>query len=294
TLKVTDDRGSSKTTSTPITVRATNQPPIARFTASPNQGIAPLEVGLSNNSSDPEGKPLSYTWDFGDGQSSIETNPKHTYNKPSGGAPYKVVLKVKDDKGLEAIGTGYITVTTNKPPKASISATPTSGQAPLKVYFSSSASQDEDGSISSYSWNFGDGTSSEQPNPGEHTYNQSGNYSVKLTVTDNRRATNTATGSITVTKPNQPPIAKASASPVDGNVPLKVGFSSSGSADPEGQALTYNWNFGDGTSSKEANPTHSYTIARANPYSITLKVMDNKGLSATASCRVMVRPAKKK
>ena len=60
---------------------------------------------------------------------------------------------------------------------------------------------------------------------------------------------------------NQPPVAQASANPTSGPTPLVVNFSSAGSSDPEGQPLTYAWNFGDNTTSTAANPTHTYNIA---------------------------------
>lgn len=73
---------------------------------------------------------------------------------------------------------------TNQPPNANFSANPTSGEAPLEVSFDASGSSDSDGSIISYSWDFGDGSSGS----GEtvtNTYDSEGNYTVELEVTDN-------------------------------------------------------------------------------------------------------------
>lgn len=87
----------------------------------------------------------------------------------------------------------------NTPPVAQAAATPASGVAPLTVAFSSSGSSDPDGSIASYSWNFGDGTAlSTAANP-SHLYQAAGSYTARLTVTDNRGATATADVAITVT-----------------------------------------------------------------------------------------------
>lgn len=91
----------------------------------------------------------------------------------------------------------------NQPPQVSISAAPTSGNSPLLVSFSSSA-YDPDGSIVSYNWNFGNGTSSSTLNP-TVTYQSAGNYTASLTVTDNAGATATAAVSISVTSPTPPP-----------------------------------------------------------------------------------------
>ncbi len=87
---------------------------------------------------------------------------------------------------------------TNLPPNASLSATPTSGSAPLAVSMDATASSDSDGTISAYSWSFGDGQSGSGATI-SHTYATSGNYTATLTVTDNSGASATASTSITVT-----------------------------------------------------------------------------------------------
>ncbi|GAA2190387.1 PQQ-dependent sugar dehydrogenase [Micromonospora lupini] len=85
---------------------------------------------------------------------------------------------------------------------------------------------------------------------------------------------------------NRNPIAVASANPTSGSNPLTVNFSSAGSSDPEGGALSYLWTFGDGTTSTAANPTKTYTTN--GTFSPTLKVTDPTGLSGTASLVVTV------
>ncbi|MFF1449911.1 carbohydrate-binding protein [Streptomyces sp. NPDC058274] len=80
---------------------------------------------------------------------------------------------------------------------------------------------------------------------------------------------------------NRSPVAKAAADKTSGQTPLTVDFSSAGSSDPEGGALDYAWDFGDGGSSTEANPTHTYTTK--GTFTPTLTVTDPEGLTATAS-----------
>ncbi|CAL9342585.1 hypothetical protein SUDANB108_00294 [Streptomyces sp. enrichment culture] len=80
---------------------------------------------------------------------------------------------------------------------------------------------------------------------------------------------------------NRNPVAQASADRTSGALPLTVRFSSRGSADPEGGALTYSWNFGDGTTSTQADPSHTYSTA--GTYRPTLTVRDPQGLTGTAS-----------
>jgi glucose/arabinose dehydrogenase/PKD repeat protein len=85
---------------------------------------------------------------------------------------------------------------------------------------------------------------------------------------------------------NRNPIAKASADRTSGIAPLTVAFSSAGSFDPEGGAPTYSWSFGDGGTSTQANPSHTYTVN--GTYSPTVTVRDPAGLTATASLVVTV------
>ena len=87
--------------------------------------------------------------------------------------------------------------TGNNPPTASFAAIPTSGTAPLLVNLNAAASSDSDGSIISYSWNFGDNSTGSGVSTG-HNYTTGGNYTITLTVTDNGGKTAVATQTITV------------------------------------------------------------------------------------------------
>ncbi|MFJ1599801.1 ThuA domain-containing protein [Streptomyces sp. NPDC088261] len=85
---------------------------------------------------------------------------------------------------------------------------------------------------------------------------------------------------------NRNPVAKAAADKTSGQAPLAVAFSSAGSSDPESGALTYAWDFGDGATSTDANPSHTYT--ETGTYRPTLTVRDPEGLTGTASLVVTV------
>ncbi|MEW9533242.1 carbohydrate-binding protein [Microbispora sp. NPDC049125] len=87
-------------------------------------------------------------------------------------------------------------------------------------------------------------------------------------------------------KANRNPIAKAAADKTSGPAPLTVNFSSAGSSDPEGGALTYSWNFGDGTTSTSANPSKTYSANGS--YTVTLTVRDPQGLTGSANVLVNV------
>jgi PKD repeat protein len=160
-------------------------PPTADFAANPVSGLAPLTVAFTDQSS---GNPTSWRWDFGDGATSTTQNPTHTYAAPG---TYTVSLTATNVAGSNtATRTDLVTATPPPAPTADLSASPTSGGAPLDVAFSDRSSGDPTG----WSWDFGDGTTSTAQNP-LHTYSSPGSYTVSLTVTN-------AGGSDTATKPD--------------------------------------------------------------------------------------------
>ncbi|GAB3760981.1 RICIN domain-containing protein [Spirosoma pomorum] len=85
---------------------------------------------------------------------------------------------------------------------------------------------------------------------------------------------------------NQPPIAVLSANTLTGQSPLTVSFKGDGSTDPNGDAITYAWNFGDGTTSTQANPTKVFSGTGTQGFTVTLTVSDGKGLTDTKTVRV--------
>ncbi len=145
---------------------------------------------------------------------------------------------LKNDSNIlpSTIGGGS-TPPANQPPTVTVSATPTSGLAPLPVSFSSSAN-DPDGSIVSYSWTFGDGQTATQPFT-SNTYTSAGTYTARLTVTDNQGASASASVIVTVTTP-----------PATGAVTLKV--------------MTWNSQFGNGTDNLHNLDRQATWIANMN------------------------------
>ncbi|HQP81638.1 MAG TPA: PKD domain-containing protein, partial [Methanoregulaceae archaeon] len=144
---------------------------------------------------------------------------------------------------------------TNLAPRALIDATPPSGKAPLSVHFNGSRSYDEDGSIRSYSWNFGDSKSATGP-AADHTFSQPGEYRVILTVTDNQGSLGTS--SFIIRTDNTPPIADARGTPASGPDPLTVNFDGTFSHDPDGKIRSFSWDFGDGSGEQTSSTSHQY------------------------------------
>jgi len=133
--------------------------------------------------------------------------------------------------------------------------------------FDGTGSTDPDGTIVSYDWDFGDG-STDSGATVSHSYEDLGSHTATLTVTDNEGLTATTTAEVTVT--NAPPVASFA---VDCDWP-DCDFDGTGSTD-DGTIVTFDWDFGDGTSATGANVSHTYD--GPGDYDVTLTVTDNDG-----------------
>jgi PKD repeat protein len=163
-----------------------NQPPTASF----NDSCTDLGCNFTDTSTDSDGSVVGWSWNFGDGNGSAAQNPNHTY---ASGGSYTVSLTVTDDGGETDQASTLVSVTPpNQPPSASFNDNCTD----LGCNFTDT-STDGDGTIVSWSWDFGDGNSSNVQNP-PHSYSVAGTYTVELTVTDNEGATDIATTDVTV------------------------------------------------------------------------------------------------
>src|SRR3989449_960331 len=121
-------------------------------------------------------------------------------------------------------------------------------------------SSDPDGSVTSWQWTFGDGTTGATAQNPSHTYSAGGSYTVTLTVTDNQGAPNSVTHSVAPSQPNQPPTAAFTAS-----CPALTCSFTDQSSDPDGSVTSWQWTFGDGTSgSTTQNPSHTYSAGGYN------------------------------
>jgi Zn-dependent metalloprotease len=166
-----------------------NLPPTADFTFTTTD----LTADFTDTSTDPDGTIVSWDWDFGDGNTSTQQNPSHTY---AAAGTYNVTLTVTDNDSATDSVTKPVTVTApNQAPTADFTFTTTD----LTANFTDT-STDPDGTIVSWLWDFGDGNTSTVQNP-SHTYAAAGTYNVTLTVTDNDSATDSVTKPVTVTEP---------------------------------------------------------------------------------------------
>ena len=166
----------------------------------------------------------------------------------------------------------------NPSPRASF----TVACAGLSCTFDARTSTDTGGTILDISWSFGDQSVADAgPRTTiQHTYAQTGNYSVTLTVTDSAAVASTTSQVVSVT--NQPPIANLSYT----CSLFTCSFDGSGSIDGDGAVQTYKWQFGDGATASGAAVQHTYAVPGG--YTVSLTVTDNAGASATSSQTVTV------
>ncbi|MEW5900688.1 MAG: PKD domain-containing protein [Acidobacteriota bacterium] len=163
-------------------------------------------------------------------------------------------------------------------PVASFSCTPNSGSAPLPVSFDGTSSYDSDGTIVSYSWNFGDGGTG-SGSITSHTYTASGVFTAWLTVTDNDGKQGSTSRTVDVTRVNEPPVADFGFPSATYICPVEITFDASASRDPDGSIVSYSWTFGDGGRASGKVVKHTYT--RWGTFSVTLSVRDDAGATAS-------------
>ncbi|KAA2242667.1 PKD domain-containing protein [Chitinophaga agrisoli] len=239
----------------------------ADFTPSKASDCESLITQFVDNST---GNPVSWQWNLGNGFTSTQQSPSASYTAPG---TYKVTLTVKNAAGNTS--TAEKTVTVWDKPKPDFTASPAKGCIPFDVSFTD-RSNPVNGTITAYSWDFGDGGTGSGSNP-VHTYNDVLSPVITLTVTNSNGCTASkqignivdAAASLTAsfnvsnqflcTAPGALTIANTSAGP--GN-------------------LTYKWDFGDGTTAAGANPG-PHTYSARGVYKVKLTLTSDKGCTAT-------------
>ncbi|MEP6846358.1 MAG: PKD domain-containing protein, partial [Panacibacter sp.] len=204
----------------------------------------PLTVQFANTSASAS----SYIWDFGDGTSSTISAPQHTYTASGN---YTVSLIAISLGGCSDTVTVANFVKINQPRIYGFVNLPFFGCVPATISFKSKISSPE--AIASYSWDFGDGNTSNIATP-LHTYSSSGTYAVSLTVTTISGCTATYKLSTAVVL-SAKPVAGFSASPLNACASEFVNFND----ESTGNIDYWSWEFGDGITVGIQNPTHHYS-----------------------------------
>jgi len=281
-LTVTDTLGKSDTYQEVLTIGIA-QGPTATFSYTPTAPEVNQAVRFdASDSTAGEGSITNYSWDFGNGDVGSGKSISYTYTT---GGSYNVVLTVTDSNGNSDDYTATIKIGTGKSPIGIIEIFPSPAIVGQTVNFSGAQSTDEDGSIVSYQWSFGDGETALGATV-THIYTVSGSFTVRLTVTDNDDNTNTVTSALTVNE-DAAPTVKFTISPSTVNVGISVQFNASESTD-DGTIVTYSWDFGDGSTFSSSSETAAHTYTAAGTYSVVLTLTDDVGNTASLSKPITV------
>ena len=242
---------------------------VPQFSATPLVGCAPFSVNFTDQST---GNPNYWKWDLGNNTVSFLQNPSTIYLNPG---TYTVKLVIRNAAGTtdSLTKTQYIIV--NARPNTNFSAAPLTGCFPLPVTFTD-LSTPGSGTITSWLWDFGDGNTSTQQNP-VHTFSAAGNYTILLVVTNSNGCAKS------FTRPNYVSISSGvdaiftNSMPSSCSAPQTITFQNQSTGTG---TLSYQWLFGDGGSSTQANPLHTY--ATAGNYTVRLVVTNSTGCTDTA------------
>ncbi|MCF8264122.1 MAG: PKD domain-containing protein, partial [Melioribacteraceae bacterium] len=233
-----------------------------------------------SRSSDSDGELINYEWDFGDGSSGTGEITTHKYSSPG---YYNVQLTVYDNSGVSnQSASDRLTVYVNDRPKA-FAGNDRVVAVGESVSFNGSNSTD-DTKLIGYDWDFGDGNQSSGVAV-SHAYEKPGKYIVELTVTDDSKSISDKSSDELTVVVNFPPISVPGEDMyVSQSV---VQFDGSKSSDEDGEIVAYLWEFGDGQTSSEPKPLHTYNLP--GTYNVKLSVTDDSKTSTqTTSNQMMV------
>lgn len=257
--------------------------PTARITVTNQTGLTITVSGTSSTEGTTGAVLTGYAWDLGDGTTVAGPTATHTYAKPG---TYTVKLTVTDS--LYATSTTTITpaiVAPDIPPTISIAASPTSADG-LTWQFTLTVG-DVDGTVQRIAIGYGDGGAVDTDTSvgglqlnWSHTYAAGGTYTAGATAYDDAGGVTTVYKAITVTQyvVAQPPVAAISLSETG----MNVAYTMAGSRDPNGDTLSYDVDWGDG-SPHSSGVTNSHTYATIGPWTVTGTATDTHGLSSSVT-----------
>jgi PKD repeat protein len=244
------------------------QTPEADFTVIKDKVLVGDLISFTNKSI---GDIESYTWDFGDGTTSTEENPSHSYSNVGS---YSVSVEASSELSSN---TQTRIIEVFSPVKADFTPSSTIIETGGEIQFEDNST----GDISSYCWNFGDSTENITEQNPSHKYLSAGNYQVSLTVS-NELVTDTRDIEIKVIKKARAsfyvtPTFSYSNSDKSRGFPnyVNVGNAIRFADESVGDIDTYFWDFGDDETSNEKNPEHVYN--NVGSYTVTLTVSNPAG-----------------
>ena len=286
TMRITDNAGAVATATVDVTVDVPPPQPPTASAGGPYGGTEGQAVQFDGSgAASPNGLPLTYDWDFGDGSAhGGGQNPSHTY---ANNATYTVTLVVTEVGGMSSQPSQTTATIANAAPVLGPLSGPSYGTPGLALTVSGNFTDAGTLDTHSAAFDWGDGASDaaaiNESNgagsaSGTHTYAAAGSYTVALTLSDNDGSSSTGTLALTVTAANNPPVANAGG-PYAGGEGGTITFNGSASRDPDGDVITYDWNFGDGTAhGVGVAPKHAYL--NNGSYVVTLVVTDSRGAAS--------------
>lgn len=192
-------------------------------------------------------------------------------------------------EGGEAVRVESDTVpASSEAPVAAIETSAESGIAPQEVTFNGSGSAGIGAEVSSYEWNFGDGSPNASGATAEHAYTTAGAFDAALTVTDADGRSDTVHKQIVISSVAVAPIARLAVYAEEGQA-SQVYYEGEASESTDGEIVEYAWDFGDGEHASAPGGFHEYR--HDGTFDVTLTVKDNHGLSASATQQVQVTNA---
>lgn len=274
TLTVEDDDGKSASTTQSVEVTIMNDEPRANFSAACVATHCEFNGAASTDS---DGEIVAWSWILNDGTYDSGQSITHDYAEAGS---YTISLTVEDDLGGTDVKLKTINLSEpNEKPTAEFSFSCTE----LNCIFDGSPSSDSDGEVLNWNWTLGDGStaSGQQVN---HAFTANGNYSVTLSVSDDKGATSGRTRTINVseTPENEDPVANFSFSCSERD----CNFDARSSSDMDGDVTAWNWNFGDGGSATGQQVSHGFDSD--GTFSVTVTVTDNDGANDSRSRSVAV------
>ncbi len=264
-----------------------NEKTAAAFVASPEGGEIPLKVRFdASNSVDPDGQIVAYEWDLdGDGRFDDGEGAQVEFEYTQEGE-YEVSLRVTDNNGDYDVTTKTIEAGSVGGLRATITEENHIALDPYYVgqdyEFSGAMSSTKEGSITKYTWDFGDGEST-QSRSVTHSYKKTGNYDLSLTVQDSKGNKDTVIQSIKVIEEGRIPVPDFQMNPASGSVPLTVEFDASTSQDPDDDIVEYQWDFTNDGKIDRTGSLVQYTYEKTGSYTVRLVVVDSKGNEAETS-----------
>lgn len=254
----------------------------AQIGASETEGCAPLaSVQFTNAYSNPTG----INWDFGDGGSSNLPNPIKSF---ANAGIYTVSFTATVNG---SVVTDELIITVFENPTAQFSVSPEGVCLGSELSFTDESTGGSGTSITNRQWDYGNGTAGNFGANPTYTYPNPGSYQVTLIVTDENgcTASSTVPGAAIVSTPPNVSVTTTPSPAAACEAPLTVAFNNNSTSNsPTGGDLTYTWDFGDGTTSTDANPA-AVTYTENGFYTVTITATDNIGCTATQTITVTVQ-----